>query len=80
MSSRAHHDVARLRRLKRLAARYGLAVLAAERPNSKAAGGGYMLTDDETRKPLLGNVPAPYSASLDDIEDYIERNTRPEDE
>jgi hypothetical protein len=80
MSSRAHHDVARLRRLKRLAARYGLAVLVAERSNSKVAGGGYMLTDDDTRQPLLGHVPAPYSASLDDIEDYIERNTRPEDE
>jgi hypothetical protein len=38
-----------------------------------------MLTDDETRKPLLGHVPASYSASLDDIEDYIERNTEPED-
>jgi hypothetical protein len=79
MSSRAHHDVARLRRLKRLAARYGFAVLVAERTNSKIAGGGYMLTDDETRKPLLGHVPASYSASLDDIEDYIERNTQPED-
>jgi len=77
MSSRAHHDAARLRRLKRLAARYGLAVLVAERANSKIAGGGYMLTDDDTRKPLLGGQP-PYSASLDDIEEFIERNTQPE--
>ncbi len=71
MSSRAATEVARLRRLRRLAARAGLAILAAAKPSSKGSG-GYMLTDDDERKPLLGHQPAPYSATLDDIEAHLE--------
>ena len=75
MSSRAGSEVARLRRLKRFAARYGLAILVATKPSSKVADGGYMLTEDETRKVLLGDHPQPYSASLDAIEAHIEKLT-----
>lgn len=73
MSGRAGSEVARLRRLKRLAARYGLAILVATKPSSKVAEGGYMLTEDETRKVLLGDRPQPYSASLDAIEAHLDQ-------
>ncbi|HVW91463.1 MAG TPA: hypothetical protein VHB74_02530 [Devosia sp.] len=73
MSSRAGNEVARLRRLKRLAARHGLAILVATKPSSKVAEGGYMLTEDETRKVLLGDRPQPYSASLDAIEAHLDQ-------
>ena len=65
MSSRAGTEVARLRRLRRLAARRGLAILAAAKPNPRIENGGYMLSDDESRRVLLGDKPLPYSASLE---------------
>ncbi|HTJ57848.1 MAG TPA: hypothetical protein VL418_09840 [Devosiaceae bacterium] len=77
MSSRAGTEVARLRRLRRLAGRRGLALLATERPNPKLPGSGYMLNDDESRRPILGDRPQPYSATLDQIEEYLDR--MPED-
>ncbi len=72
MSSRAGSEAARLRRLKRLAGRHGLAVLVASKPSSKVPGGGYMLTEDASRKVLLGDQPLPYSASLDQIEEHLD--------
>jgi hypothetical protein len=66
--SRTDSDAARLRRLRRLAARHGLSILAATRPASKAAGGGYNLSEQESRAVLLGDRPAPYSATLDAVE------------
>ena len=73
LSSRAGTDIARLRRLRRLAARRGLAILATDKPPPKTPDGGYMLNDDETRQPILGGKPQPYCASLDEIEDYLDR-------
>lgn len=70
--SRSDTDAARLRRLRRLAARRGLAILAAARPASKVAGGGYMLSDEATRRVVLGDKPLPYSASLEAIEAQLE--------
>jgi hypothetical protein len=69
--SRTDSDAARLRRLRRLAARHGLSILAATRPASKAAGGGYMLSEEQTRQVLLGGRPLPYSATLDAVEDWL---------
>jgi hypothetical protein len=66
MSSRADHDSARLRRIRRLAIRHGLSVLH----NSKT--GGYMITEEESRKPLLGGPPRPYGATLEAAEAYID--------
>jgi hypothetical protein len=69
--SRTDSDAARLRRLRRLAARHGLSILAATRPASKAAGGGFMLSEQESRAVLLGDRPAPYSATLDAVEERL---------
>lgn len=77
MSSRAHTEAARLRRLRRLAARHGLAILAAAKPNSAQPDGGYMLSDDATRRPILGDRPQPYGASLDAIEAHLEALAEP---
>jgi ATP-dependent HslUV protease subunit HslV len=71
MSSRAGTETARLRRLRRAAARQGLAILAAGKPASKGLG-GYMLSNDETRKVVLGGEPKPYAATLDEIEAWLE--------
>lgn len=73
MSSRAGNEGSRLRRLKRLAGRHGLAILVASKPSSKVEDGGYMLTEDESRKVLLGDRPQPYSASLDAVEAHLEK-------
>jgi len=72
MSSRAGTEVARLRRLRRAAARQGLAILAAGKPSSKGLG-GYMLSHDEDRKIILGDQPRPYAATLDEIEVWLEK-------
>ncbi|HEY4200146.1 MAG TPA: hypothetical protein VGM83_06260 [Devosiaceae bacterium] len=73
MSSRTNTEVARLRRLRRFAARHNLAILASEKPSSKVPGGGYMLNDNEARKPVIGAHPQPYSASLDEVEEYLDK-------
>jgi len=71
MSSRAGTETARLRRLRRTAARQGLAILAATKPASKGLG-GYMLSDDAERRIVLGDKPKPYAATLDEIEAWLE--------
>jgi hypothetical protein len=71
MSSRAGTETARLRRLRRAAARQGLAILAAGKPASKGLG-GYMLSDDAERRIILGDKPKPYAATLDEIEAWLE--------
>ena len=71
MSSRAGTEVARLRRLRRVAARQGLAILAATKPSSKGDG-GYMLSNDDERKVVLGGEPRPYTATLDEIEAFLD--------
>ena len=69
MSSRAGTEAARLRRLKREARLLGLTILSTKK--MPPAGGGYMLSHDETRRVVIGDRPAPFSASLDAIESYL---------
>ena len=71
MSSRAHSDIARLRRLRRVAQRQNLTILVGTKTNSKQLSGLYMLSDDETRRPVFGNVPQPYSATMEQIEAFL---------
>jgi hypothetical protein len=66
MSSRAHHDASRLRRLRRIGHRHGLSILHDSRT------GGYMITEEESRRPLLGGPPRPYGATLDAVEAYLD--------
>lgn len=74
--SRVDSDNARLRRLRRLGHRKGLTILTTKKPDPKVVNGGYMLSADETFKVILGDRPVPYSASLDQIEAYLD----PDDE
>ncbi len=68
--SRRDSDVARLRRMRRMAQRRGLSILKATHPRSPES--GYMLSVEEGRQVLLGDKPQPYSASLDAIEAYLD--------
>ena len=77
--SRKEFDASRMRRIKRLAARYGLTILTDEKMKVLGHAGGHAIRDDESFKIIYGNVPKPVSASLDDIEAWLEANTAPEE-
>lgn len=77
--SRKQFDASRMRRMKRVAARYGLTILTAEKIKVLGQPGGHQLRDDESFKIVFGDVPKPFSASLDDIEDYLEKLEAGED-
>lgn len=73
MSSRAHTLVALERRVRRLAQRRGLSLLAAKKRNPRIdAHGGYMLRDDETMETVFGNKDYEFSADLDEIEAWLD--------
>jgi hypothetical protein len=76
--SRKEFDVSRMRRLKRYAARYGLTILTDDKMKVLGHAGGHAIRD-ENFTILYGNVPKPFSASLDDIESWLEANTAPEE-
>ncbi len=60
------------RRVKRLGRRYGVSLKKCEKPFGRVAGhGGYMLRDDETRQIVFGNTGYDYSATLDEVEDFL---------
>ncbi|MHA6692584.1 hypothetical protein [Devosia sp. A449] len=71
--SRKELDVSRMRRMKRIAARHGLTILTAEKIKVLGGTGGHALREDESYKVVYGNEPQPFSASLDDIEAYLDK-------
>ncbi len=71
--SRKEFDASRMRRMKRVAARHGLTILTAEKLKVLGQPGGHQLRHDKTFDIVYGNVPKPFSASLDDIETYLEK-------
>lgn len=71
--SRKEFDASRMRRMKRIAARHGLTILTAEKLKVLGTKGGHALREDESYKVIYGNVPQPFSASLDEIESYLDR-------
>lgn len=72
MSSRAASLVATERRIRRLAQRQGLSLLAAQRRNPKIdAHGGYMLRRDEDLVIVFGNARYDFSADLDEVEAWL---------
>lgn len=77
--SRKEFEASRMRRLKRLAARYGVTILTSEKIKTLGQPGGHAIRDDETFKIIFGNEPKPFSASLDDIEEFFEKNTASEE-
>lgn len=66
----------RERRVKRLAIRYNLHLMTCQKPDKRVlAHGGYMLRDGETMKILFGDKDYLFSASLDEIETWLDENT-----
>lgn len=70
--SRKEFDASRMRRMKRVAARHGLTILTAEKIKTLGQPGGHALRHDQSFKIVHGDVPKPFSASLDDIETYLD--------
>jgi hypothetical protein len=71
--SRKEADRSRERRAKRLCARLNLHLMAPLKPDKKVlAHGGYMLRDGATMKILLGDKDYLFSATMDEIEAYLD--------
>ncbi len=76
MSSRKDAIPSVERRVKRLCARYGLHLMKAQKPDKRVqAHGGYMLRDGDSMKILLGDKDYLFSASLDEVEAWLDENT-----
>lgn len=61
------------RRVKRLGRRYGVSLMKCEKPIGKVLEhGGYMLRNDETRKIVMGDKGYEFSATLDEVEEFLE--------
>ncbi|MCZ8186051.1 MAG: hypothetical protein O9308_06685 [Beijerinckiaceae bacterium] len=64
------------RRVRRVATRYGLHLMKAQKPDKRVlAHGGYMLRDGETMQIVFGNKEYLFSASLEEIETWLAENT-----
>jgi hypothetical protein len=60
------------RRVKRLGRRYGVSLMKCEKPFGKVlVHGGYMLRDDDTRKIVFGAEGYAFSATLEEIENFL---------
>jgi hypothetical protein len=60
------------RRVKRLARRYGVSLMKCEKPFGRVKEhGGYMLRDDETRDIVFGNDGYEFSATLEEVEEFL---------
>ena len=71
--SRKEAIASRERRAKRLAIRYNLHIMTCQKPDKRVlAHGGYMLRDGETMKIVFGDKDYPFSASLDEIEAWLD--------
>jgi hypothetical protein len=71
--SRRDFDASRMRRMRRIAGRHGWTILTAEKLTAKTGKGGHAIRDDETFKVIYGDKPLPFTATLDDIEAYLEK-------
>jgi hypothetical protein len=60
-----------MRRMKRIAARHGLTILTDEKMKVLGTTGGHAIRDADF-KVIYGNEPKPFSASLEDIESWLD--------
>lgn len=61
------------RRVRRLGRRYGVSLMKCEKPFGKVAQhGGYMLRDDDTRKIVFGDKGYEFSATLEEVETFLD--------
>ena len=75
MSSRAHTLAAMERRVRRMGRPFGVSLLVAQKRNPKIeAHGGYMLRDDDTFEIVFGNAGYDFSATLDEVEAFLEES------
>lgn len=73
MSSRRDTLAAVERRIRRRLVKHNLDLLKAQKPSRKAiAHGGYKLRDSDSGKIVLGEASYEFSASLEDIEAYLD--------
>jgi hypothetical protein len=73
MSSRRNSLAAIERRIRRQLVKHDLDLLKAQKPTSKVLEhGGYKLRDAKTGKVVFGENSYEFSASLEDIEAYLE--------
>jgi hypothetical protein len=71
--SRKTSDQSRERRARRVCTRLWLHLMISQKPDKLIlAHGGYMLRDARTMKIVFGDKEYLYSASLDEIEDYLD--------
>jgi hypothetical protein len=71
--SRKQSDPSRERRAKRICVRYNLHLMQPLKPDKKVlAHGGYMLRDGATMKIVLGDKDYLFSASMDEVEAYLD--------
>jgi hypothetical protein len=71
--SRKEFEASRMRRMRRIAGRHGLTILTAEKLTAKQGKGGHALREDESFKVIYGHHPIPFTATLEDIEAYLEK-------
>lgn len=75
MSSRKDATPSIERRVKRVLIRYGLHLMTCQKPDKRVqAHGGYMVRDGDTMKILFGDKEYPFSATLEEIEAWMEEN------
>jgi hypothetical protein len=73
MSSRRDALPSVERRARRIATRLGLHLMKAQKPDKRVlAHGGYMLRDGATMKIVFGDAEYLFSASLDEVEAWLE--------
>ncbi|WP_354037856.1 hypothetical protein [Devosia sp. UYZn731] len=77
--SRRDFDASRMRRMRRIAGRHGLTILTAEKLTSKMGKGGHAIRDDESFKVIFGDSPLPFTATLNDVEAYLDKTYGDED-
>ena len=72
-----HSTNSQERRVKRLATRYGVSLMKCQKPIGKVLQhGGYMLRDDDTRKIVFGDKGYEFSATLDEVEEFLDAQPR----
>ena len=72
MSSRAHTLAATERRVRRMGRPFGVSLLVAQKRTPKIdAHGGYMLRDDDTYEIVFGNKDYEFSATLEEVEEFL---------
>ncbi len=63
------------RRVRRMGRPFGVSLLVAQKRNPKIeAHGGYMLRDDETFEIVFGNAGYDFSATLEEVEAFLDES------